>query len=204
MPAMKQPDDVLRELHHRVKNNFQIIASLLNLQKRMRPPDRRDDFRFIEEHVQAMAIAHQVLYAAPELTSVPVNGLVGEVLDSLVQIAGASPSVVITDLVALDHAMGLNQAIALCLYIAVFVPPFIDLARATDGATVRVSLSYDEPHFIFTVAGDGDAAVELDFLRSRLTEAYLRQLGGEVEPLPAPASRGIRFALDAPRTLPAS
>ncbi len=198
---MRQPDDVLRELHHRVKNNFQIIASLLNLQKRMRPPERRDDLRFIEEHVQAMAIAHQVMYAAPELTSVPVNGLVGEVLDSMVQIGGIRAGVLTTELAPIEHGMGLNQAIALCLYIAVVAPPCLDRAAAA-GATARVTLEFEEPHFVLAFADECDAPVELDFLRGRLAEAYLRQLGGEAEP-PAGPRRAIRFALDAPRTLPA-
>ncbi len=197
---MRQPDDVLRELHHRVKNNFQIIASLLNLQKRMRPPERRDDLRFIEEHVQAMAIAHQVMYAAPELTSVPVNGLVGEVLDSLVQIGGIPAGVLSTEMAAIEHGMGLNQAIALCLYIAVVAPPALDRAAAT-GGTVRVTLAFDDPHFTLAIADDGESPVELDFLRGRLAESYLRQLGAEAVP-PAGTRRAIRFALDAPRTLP--
>ena len=196
-------DDVLRELHHRVKNNFQIIASLLNLQKRMRPPERRDDFRFIEEHVQAMAIAHQVMYAAPELSSVPVNGLIGEVLDNLMHIAGAPAAALTTDLAVVEHGMGLNQSIALCLYVAVVVPPFIDRAVALSDTAVRVTLTFDEPQFVLTIAGDWLEAVELDFLRSRLAEAYLRQLGGEAEPAGPVPSRSIRFVLDAPRTLPA-
>ena len=52
-PLDDLPDQVtlVRELNHRVKNNFQIIASLMNLRKRMMPPERREDIRFIEEHV---------------------------------------------------------------------------------------------------------------------------------------------------------
>jgi hypothetical protein len=103
-----------------------------------------------------------------------------------------------TELVALEHAMGLNQAIALCLYLAVVVPPYIDRA-ASLGLHVQVTLTFDEPEFVLTITGDWKEAIELDFLRSRLAEAYLRQLGGEVAVVEAPA-RSIRFALETPHT----
>ena len=54
-------DGFVRELHHRVKNNFQLIASLVSLQKRMLPPDRRSEVRFVEEHVQCMAAAYRIV-----------------------------------------------------------------------------------------------------------------------------------------------
>jgi len=89
---MPDRDDFLRELHHRVKNNFQIIASLMNLQKRMLPPERRNDLRFVEEHVQSMAVAYRIVSASTEMVQVPIDELVREVGDNLRQIAGARDS----------------------------------------------------------------------------------------------------------------
>src|ERR1700727_1672910 len=56
-------ETLLRELNHRVKNNFQIIVSLMNLRKRMLPAGRREDIRFIEEHVQSMSVPYRLVYA---------------------------------------------------------------------------------------------------------------------------------------------
>jgi two-component sensor histidine kinase len=192
---MQHPDDVLRELHHRVKNNFQIIASLLSLQKRLRPPERRGDFRFIEEHVQAMAIAHQVLYAAPELTLVPVNVLIAEVLDNLVHIAAAPAHVLETSLASFEYPMDVNHAIALCLYLAVVVPPYVDHALRGENGPARVTLEFHAPELVLTISGNWTDAVELDYLRARLADSYQRQLGGATAPSQAPA-RVIRFTPD--------
>jgi hypothetical protein len=192
---MQHPDDLLRELHHRVKNNFQIIASLLSLQKRLRPPERRGDFRFIEEHVQAMAIAHQVLYAAHELTLVPVDVLIGEVLDNLAHIAAAPASVVETSLASFEYPMDVNHAIALCLYLAVVVPPYIDRAMANGNGRARVTLEFRPPELVLSISGDWIEPVELDYLRARLADSYQRQLGGTTAPSNVPA-RVIRFTPD--------
>lgn len=193
--AANHSDDLLRELHHRVKNNFQMIGSLLNLQKRLRPPESQEDFRFVEEHVRAMAIAHQVIYTSPELMSVPVHVLVGEVLDSLVQISGHPPTVLATALVPVQHGIGLDQAIALCLFVAVVVPPFIDRAMA-QGGLAQVALTLEDGRFLLTVTGDWEEQMELNLLRTRLAEAYLQQLGGEAVTHPTAPLCGTRFTLE--------
>jgi two-component sensor histidine kinase len=71
-------DGLVRELHHRVKNNLQIIVSLMNVQKRMLPQERRGEIRFLEEHVQSMAAAYRVVYASGELTKVSIDELIRE------------------------------------------------------------------------------------------------------------------------------
>ena len=85
---MPDPITLVRELNHRVKNNFQIIVSLMNLRKRMMPPERREDIRFIEEHVQSMSVAYRLVYATGSMIEVSLTELVTEVLSGLRQIAG--------------------------------------------------------------------------------------------------------------------
>ncbi len=80
--------DLVRELHHRVKNNLQIIVSLMNVQKRMLPAERRGEIRFLEEHVQSMAAAYRVVYACGELVKVPMDDLIREVVAGLVENCG--------------------------------------------------------------------------------------------------------------------
>src|ERR1700722_20667556 len=86
--GMPDPVTLVRELNHRVKNNLQIIVSLMNLQKRMMPRERREDIRFIEEHVQSMSVAYRLVYATGSMIEVSLTELVTEVLSGLRQIAG--------------------------------------------------------------------------------------------------------------------
>jgi hypothetical protein len=195
---MPDADAFLRELHHRVKNNFQIIASLMSLQKRMLPPDRRDDLRFIEEHVQAMAVAYRVVYATHELIEVSIRELVREVLESLQQIAGPARNVVVLHLVGADQTIGLNQAIALSLYLAVVVPPHLDFA-ASVGRTFDLSLRLESQRVDLVLRGDWEAPIRFDSLRNRLAKAYERQLNAEILPAEHPVEIGLRFPLISPR-----
>lgn len=192
---MIEPDVLLRELHHRVKNNFQIIASLVNLQKRLLPEDRRADLRFIEEHVQSMAVAYRVVWASQDFVSVSIADLIAEVMDGLKHVGGCPKAPVTLDLASVPNAIGLNQAIALSLYLAVIAPPMLDRAMASEGKSVEISLTHDGDALRLTLGGTWDAPLELDFLRTRLAEAYIRQLNGkQLTDLPASAS-GVRFVL---------
>ena len=65
--TVKEKDQLLREIHHRVKNNMQIISSLLNLQS-----ENEKDERFLRmimdsrNRINAMAIIHEMLYASAD------------------------------------------------------------------------------------------------------------------------------------------
>lgn len=195
---MPDRDDFLRELHHRVKNNFQIIASLMNLQKRMLPPDRRSDLRFVEEHVQSMAVAYRIVSTSTELVQVPIDALVREVGDSLRQIAGARPPSLQYDLSQAGSEIELNQGIVLGLYLAVALPPYLDRSVA-EGGIVNVRTAVTDNELTVGIALDGDVPVAMDFMRKRLLDSYVRQLRGDIPEVTEGSEARMRFRLDPPR-----
>ena len=65
----------LREINHRVKNNLQIIVSLMSLKKRTMPVERWEDIRFLQEHVQCMAVAYRLIYDTGETAEVSISVL---------------------------------------------------------------------------------------------------------------------------------
>jgi hypothetical protein len=195
---MPDRDDFLRELHHRVKNNFQIIASLMNLQKRMLPLDRRGDLRFVEEHVQSMAVAYRIVSTSTELVQVPIDALVREVGDSLRQIAGAKPPSLQYDLSQAGSEIELNQGIVLGLYLAVALPPYLDRIVA-EGGVVHVRTAVADNELAVAIALETDAPVAMDFMRKRLLDSYVRQLRGHVPEVARDGEASMRFRLDPPR-----
>src|SRR5690606_30377270 len=60
--AVAEREHFLRELHHRIKNNFQMIASLLSLQRRELRPPIEPAIREAHDRVQALAAAYRVSY----------------------------------------------------------------------------------------------------------------------------------------------
>jgi hypothetical protein len=193
--TLSDEDGFVRELHHRVKNNFQLVASLINLQKRMLPPDRRREVRFVEEHVQCMAVAYRIVTVKDGTVQVALRDLVAEVVDALRQIAGIGPPNVSVQLPASDCFVRIEQAVTLGLYLAVLVPPYLDAARAHGGA-LHVAVALEEPgRAVVSVAVTGEGTTPSDPLRRRLAAAYLRQLLAEVDPTTEPGATRVRIRL---------
>ena len=195
---LTSPTMLLRELNHRVKNNFQIILSLMNLQKRMLPPERRDDTRFIEDHVQAMSVAYRLVYATGSISEVSLAALVTEVLSGLRQVAGLDDDQLRVETPVIEVSIDLDHALALALYLAILLPPYMDAAAAAAGnVTVRVTISAN----LLTLSVDGVSAArtDVDRLRARLMHAYAGQLSGEI--IPATGDRAARLQFAPTRSL---
>lgn len=78
---------LMKEVHHRVKNNLQIITSLLRLQKQNLTPEVQEKFDESINRVMTMALIHRKLYQSTDLTNVNlesyINDLVNEIFVSL-------------------------------------------------------------------------------------------------------------------------
>ncbi|WP_338877400.1 histidine kinase dimerization/phosphoacceptor domain -containing protein (plasmid) [Spirosoma sp. SC4-14] len=77
---------MLKEIHHRVKNNLQIITSLLHSQGvYLTDQAAQSAIRESQNRVHAMALIHQKLYQSDQLTAIPMVGYVTEIVDYLIQ-----------------------------------------------------------------------------------------------------------------------
>jgi two-component sensor histidine kinase len=85
--ALNEKEILLREIHHRVKNNLQIVHSLLDIQSaRISDKAARDMLRVSQSRIRSMALIHQTLYASNDFAKVDF----GRFLDALVPVLIAS------------------------------------------------------------------------------------------------------------------
>jgi len=84
--AMKEKEVLLKEIHHRVKNNLQIVSSLLNLQSMyLRDAYDRELFKQSQNRVKAMALLHEKLYRSAELTQIDFDEYLNSMMPNLFQ-----------------------------------------------------------------------------------------------------------------------
>ncbi len=87
--AVEQQNLLMQEIHHRVKNNLQIIASLLNLQaSRIRLPEARREFASARDRIRALATLHRHLYVHGDLHTINMRSFLHELCDQLLAALG--------------------------------------------------------------------------------------------------------------------
>ena len=110
---------LIKEIHHRVKNNLQIIASLLNLQaNRIRQPEARAEFASARDRVRALATLHRYLYSEGELQTFNMRSFLEELCGQLFQAIGEREGRRIRlEIEAPEIAMSTDQAVPLSLVV---------------------------------------------------------------------------------------
>jgi PAS domain S-box-containing protein len=84
---------LLKEIHHRVKNNFQVISSLLSLQTRNLDPKLTGVIEILRENqnrINSMALIHEKLYQAPDFTRIYFGEYISNMIRILYQSYGVS------------------------------------------------------------------------------------------------------------------
>lgn len=187
--SLKEKEVLLREIHHRVKNNLQIICSLLHLHSDLIRDDKAlEVFRDAEARVRSMALIHERLYRSEDLTLIRfddyVRSLLGVMLPSLGPRAGTVRFV--TDLQPLSFGMELAVPLGLILNELVSNSISHGLADARDGV-VTVEMYREGGGYLTLRVCDNGVGLPQDFvfetttsLGLRLVKLLTEQIGGRL------------------------
>lgn len=189
---------LLNEVHHRVKNNLQVMSSLLSLQSRSAPPELKQAFAESQMRVRSMALTHQLLYENRNFSSVPLAVYL-EQLCRLIQQTLAPTSHIRFNYSALDQSLllGLEQTIPCGLLVNEVVTNSLKhafVAKAGAGGSahpegeVRLSLqALADGRYQLEISDDGigmPATVKIGSgvsMGMQLIPAFIAQLNGELE-----------------------
>ncbi len=184
--SAKEKEAMLREIHHRVKNNFQILSSLLNLQKRNVPSGALGALEDSEHRIRSMEMVHEKLYESPSLAHIRTAGYIGELVDLLRRSHGIDNSRVAVE--AEDRDVPLDMAVPLGLIINETVSNALKHGCAlSEKAKVYVSFEANDRIAILRVRDTGPGLSQRsegagnEHLGLQLVDALSGQLGGTVE-----------------------
>ncbi len=110
--SLAEKEVLIKEVHHRVKNNLQVIASLLKMQADSANPEAAAALREGQQRVESMALIHEQLYESADLRRVDFAEHVELLLNNLVHSFGADPSRIHTRVsIQGPLLLGVDQAI---------------------------------------------------------------------------------------------
>jgi PAS domain S-box-containing protein len=110
--SLREREVLLEEIHHRVKNNLQVISSLIGMQARaLAQGPGRDALVECQMRVQAIALIHEKLYGSRDYARVSFSEYVRTLAADVFQAAGVSPGGVSLDLAVADVALAVGKAI---------------------------------------------------------------------------------------------
>jgi len=181
--ALQEERVLLREVNHRVKNNLQMVASILSIQARS--TDDEAEARGLaraKDRVQMLALAHARIYASGEVRDIALDQLAGDIARQLIAGRGAAAAHLRLELMLDPVRTDVDRAVAFAFLIGESVSSAIDHAVAMRGATLNISLSAREDGGLeFELACvprpvSGEAAPAAQ----RLIDAFASQLGAHV------------------------
>ncbi len=116
--ALTINETLLKETHHRVKNNLQIISSLLNMQSKfMKDSASKEAIKDSQNRIKSMSLIHQQLYQKEALTSIETAGYFKNLLESLYTSYGIDPGKVSMDINVESYLIDIDTAIPLGLIV---------------------------------------------------------------------------------------
>ena len=181
--SLKEKEVLLREIHHRTKNNMQVMISLLKIQSaKIENKQVAEMFMESRDRIRSMALVHEKLYQSKGLADVDFKGYVKSLVSSIFSSYGARASGITPITETDDVSIGLETAIPCGLIINELVSNSLKYAfPGNRKGEIRVALrSFNEDALVLEVGDNGIGMPEdLDFRNTASMGLHLVQILSE-------------------------
>jgi PAS domain S-box-containing protein len=200
--SLKEKEMLLSEIYHRVKNNMQIITSLLRLQSRhVKEEKYREMFKESQNRILSMSLVHEKLYQSKDLTQIDFNEYISDLIKGLFQSYGANKGNIVLKIDVKTILLGIDHAIPCGLIINELVTNSLKYAfpDRKDGE-IKVILRSTGENMIELTVGDNGIGIpeDMDFKQTKTLGLHLvtmlaeNQLHGDIK---LNRSKGTEFII---------
>lgn len=195
--SLREKEVLLKEIHHRVKNNMQVISSLLNLQSsRIQNKEIFEMFKESQDRIRSMSLIHERLYQSGDLARIDFSHYIQNLANHLFQSYRIDPDAVSLKTNVGDVSLDINKAIPCGLIINELVSNSLKYAfpqvkgkdkKKTQKGEIHISLSSDDGQVRLIIQDNGvglpeDLDIETaDSFGLQLVTALVAQLNGKIE-----------------------
>lgn len=198
--SLKEKEMLLKEIHHRVKNNLAVISSLLSLQSNyIKDKDDLELFRESQTRAKSMALIHERLYQSEDLKRIDFSDYIKTLSSDLFMTYAGDPDRIKLNM-DLEHVLvDINSAIPLGLILNELISNSMKYAFPNgENGDINIKLESKEGEFILIVGDTGVGLPEgLDFkntgsLGLQLVTSLTDQIDGNIE---LDQSKGTQFTI---------
>nr|WP_168047362.1 sensor histidine kinase [Brevundimonas alba] len=192
--SLEEKDALMREIHHRVKNNLQIISSLLSMQQRaLTDPQAKAAVGDTRQRISALALIYRTLYQSADLRYADARIFLTELVGQLVSSEAGRGPVVTSSVEADSLVVDPDKLAPLALWLVEAVTNAQKHAFAGRGGDLQVRFRVEGESSILEVEDDGPGVSETfrAGVGRTLMGAFAKQLRGEVEMVSAPGGGTI-------------
>ncbi|MDE3084222.1 MAG: response regulator [Verrucomicrobiota bacterium] len=198
--ALAEKEILLKEIHHRVKNNMQVISSLLALQAiQVEDPKVRAIFDESQSRIQTMGLIHERLYRSSNLSQIDLPSYLSDLVAMILQ-THKTEADIRTDVEVEDVSLGLDVAIPLGLITNELLTNSLKHAfRGQESGIVRLRLhrTNSECEFVLSDSGSRHPPPQKNpnGLGLRLVEVLTQQIKGRIA---VDRADGLRYTIRFP------
>jgi PAS domain S-box-containing protein len=187
--SLREKEILLKEVHHRVKNNLQIISSLLELQcDYIQDEQSLRFFRESQDRIKTMALVHEQLYASADLASINVCEYLENLTSQLVLSYVVDPGCIDLEFDVGEFCLGIEEAIPCGLIVNELVSNSLKHAfSGRPGGKIAITCRTDAEDMVVLSVSDNGVGIpeELDINRTetlglQIVFLLARQLRGTV------------------------
>lgn len=186
--SLKEKEVLLQEIHHRVKNNMQIISSLLSLQANHTGSEEAIEvLKESRGRVKSMAMIHEKLYHSHDLSRLNIGEYLNNLVNDILSFYSNVSSRITSKVDVGDIYLNIDTALPLGLIVNELVSNCIKHAFPDGTGNINVSLVSDKDEYILNVSDNGIGLAkdvnpfESNSLGLKLVNSLSIQLEGELE-----------------------